>query len=105
MCCKSDGFAVIPMSEAFSPIALKREVSAPHRLHARPSARLVRAAQVFEAEIILVYNGKRADAKSILDVIALSVGQGERLEIEVAGGDAEAALDALTQLFSGGFEE
>jgi phosphotransferase system HPr (HPr) family protein len=80
-------------------------VRVPHVLHARPSARLVRLAQKFAARLTLVRGEARADAKSILDVLALSATEGDRLEIRAEGPDAGAALDALSRFFAAGFSE
>jgi phosphotransferase system HPr (HPr) family protein len=79
-------------------------VRAASTLHARPAARLVQAIQDFDAELVLVRDKARADAKSILDILALSIQEGDWLEIEAAGADAGAALEVLSGLFASGFE-
>ena len=79
-------------------------VRAASTLHARPAARLVQAVQDFDAELVLVCGKARADAKSILDILALSIQEGDWLAIEAAGADAGAALEVLSGLFTSGFE-
>ena len=80
-------------------------VRAASTLHARPAARLVQAIQDFDAELVLIRDKARADAKSILDILALSIQEGDWLEIEAGGADAGAALEVLSGLFASGFEE
>ncbi|QJB56452.1 HPr family phosphocarrier protein [Pseudodesulfovibrio sp. zrk46] len=76
-----------------------------HGLHARPAGKLAQQAQAFEADILLVYDEQEVDAKSILDVLTLAAGPGEKLEIRASGSDAEQAADALQTLFANKFEE
>lgn len=76
-------------------------------LHARASARLVRVATAFQSQISLerIDTGMRADAKSILDVLMLAASQGTQLKAVAEGDDEQAALSAVTNLFSNGFGE
>jgi phosphocarrier protein len=80
-------------------------VRAASTLHARPAAQLVKAVQFFDAELVLVRDTIRADAKSILDILALSIQEGDWIEIEASGADADAALEVLSRLFTSGFGE
>jgi phosphotransferase system HPr (HPr) family protein len=70
-------------------------------LHARPAGNLVRAAAGYPASIALLANGKRADAKSILQVLALGATGGSEVTVEVTGEDAEATADAVAGLLAG----
>ena len=79
-------------------------VRAASTLHARPAARLVQAIQDFDAELVLIRDSIRADAKSILDILALSIHEGDRLTIEASGADADAALEVLSSLCTSDFE-
>jgi len=78
-------------------------VRAASTLHARPAARLVQAIQDFDAELVLIRGETRADAKSILDILVLSIQEGDWLEIEAGGADADAALEVLSALFASDF--
>ena len=80
-------------------------VKGDHGLHARPAGVLAKQAQSFEAEIFLVNDGQKADAKSILDVLTLAAGPGDVVEIQARGEDADRALDSLRSLFERKFEE
>jgi phosphotransferase system HPr (HPr) family protein len=64
-------------------------------LHARPAADFVRAAMRFDADIAVAVDGREADAKSLLDVLALGAKGGVTLRLRADGEDAAAALDAL----------
>jgi phosphocarrier protein HPr len=67
-------------------------------LHARPAGALVRAAASFGAEIFVSANGRRANAKSILDVLALGAEGGTELGIAASGDDAVEAAEELALL-------
>jgi phosphocarrier protein len=64
-------------------------------LHARPASVLVQQASKYNNDITLHYNGKSITLKSIMLVISLGVGQGETVEIEVDGDNAEQVLEQL----------
>jgi phosphocarrier protein HPr len=64
-------------------------------LHARPAADFVRAAMGFAASIQVAANGREADAKSLLTVLALGAKGGTELRLTATGDDATAALTAL----------
>jgi phosphocarrier protein HPr len=64
-------------------------------LHARPAADFVRAAMQFEAEIVVASNGREADAKSLLEVLALGARRGSSLRLSAVGADADRALEDL----------
>jgi phosphotransferase system HPr (HPr) family protein len=74
-------------------------------LHARPAALFVQTANRFAADINLAYDNKQANAKSILDILALGAGQGAVITIHASGSDADAALSSLKQLVERNFEE
>lgn len=72
-------------------------------LHARPAELVARTAMSHSAEVTLVRDEMRVDAKSILDVLTLGAAQGVELTIEASGPDAEAAAEALAQLLESDF--
>jgi phosphotransferase system HPr (HPr) family protein len=67
-------------------------------LHARPAGTLVRAASAFAAEVFVSANGRRANAKSILDILALGAEGGVELLIDASGDDAAEAAEHLALL-------
>ena len=64
-------------------------------LHARPAADFVRTAMAFAAAIRVGEDGREADAKSLLTVLALGAKSGTDLLLTAEGEDADAALEAL----------
>ena len=64
-------------------------------LHARPAANFVKTAMRFRSRVTVGVNGRSADAKSILAVLALGATGGTQLHLNAEGEDASAALDAL----------
>ena len=79
-------------------------VSNPQGLHARPAELFSRLALQFEADIEVVRDDLRIDAKSILNVLTLGAAQGATLVIEARGADAEKAIDALERLVVSDFK-
>jgi phosphocarrier protein HPr len=67
-------------------------------LHARPAGTFVREAARFGSDISVAANGKRANAKSILEVLALGAVGGTELLIAASGDDAAEAADHLAGL-------
>ncbi len=65
---------------------------------ARPVSQLVKKAMSFKSNIAVIYNGKKADAKSLINVIALKVPKGESITISASGEDEVLAVDELVQL-------
>ena len=64
-------------------------------LHARPAAQFVRTAVGFSADIAIAVDGRKANAKSLLDVLALGARGGTPLRLTASGDDAPLALVAL----------
>jgi len=64
-------------------------------LHARPAIQFVQKANEFKCDIKIVKGERRANAKSISQLIALKVRQNDVLFIEVQGEDEEKAINTL----------
>jgi phosphocarrier protein HPr len=82
------------MSESSELVLLPPSVA----LHARPAGAFVRAAAAFSATIKVQANGRQANAKSILEILALGADGGAELTISASGDDAAAAVAQLKQL-------
>lgn len=74
-------------------------------LHARASAKFVKTAAQFGAEVRVAKDGQTVDAQSIMGLMMLAAGPGCELEITADGDDAREAIDALCELVAGRFEE
>jgi phosphocarrier protein HPr len=64
-------------------------------LHARPAADFVREAMRFGSDVTITSNGRDANAKSLLSVLALGAKGGTALTLRAEGDDAAAAVAAL----------
>ena len=67
-------------------------------LHARAAAKVVSTANEFESDIVLVKDGKNADARSIMKLLMLSASQGSYISIEVDGVDQKDAMKSMVTL-------
>ncbi len=72
-------------------------------LHARPAARLVRLANQYAAEIEIVKEEKKANAKSINQVATLSARFGDEIVVTAKGADAADFLTAMEALAAENF--
>jgi phosphocarrier protein HPr len=74
-------------------------------LHARASAKFVKLASTFDAEVKVSKDGQTVDARSIMGLMMLAAGPGCGIEIEAEGAEASAAVEALSALVSARFDE
>ena len=74
-------------------------------LHARASARFVKLAGAFDAEVKVTKDDQTVDAQSIMGLMMLAAGPGSTIEISAEGAQAAEAVAALAQLVASRFEE
>jgi len=74
-------------------------------LHARASAKFVKLAATFEAEVRVSREGQTVDARSIMGLMMLAAAPGCTIDIEAEGDQAEAAIEALAALVAARFDE
>ena len=74
-------------------------------LHARASARFVRTAECFDAEIKVTRDGTTVAGNSIMGLMMLGAGPGSTILVQATGKQAREALDAITTLVNNGFDE
>jgi phosphocarrier protein HPr len=67
-------------------------------LHARPAALFVQFASRFNSIITVEANGRKANAKSILQVLSLGAKKGDILLIRAEGDDQAEAVRTLVKL-------
>lgn len=89
------------MSEANQTV----EIVNKRGLHARASAKFVKLAATFDAEVRVSKDGQTVDARSIMGLMMLAAAPGSSIAIEAEGDQAEAAVAALVELVAGRFEE
>ena len=66
-----------------------------HGLHARPAASVAACAKRFSAEVSLHAAGRKANAKSVVALMALGARDGDDIEVLARGADAEAAAASV----------
>ena len=74
-------------------------------IHARASAKFVKAAAGFDAEVKVAKDGTEVDARSIMGLMMLAAGIGSTIEITAEGDEAEQAVEALAALVANRFDE
>lgn len=75
-------------------------VSDPVGFHLRAAGRIVKMTKRFESEVTIRYNGRQANAKSIMGLASLAAEYNTEVDIEVSGPDEETALTQLIHLIS-----
>ncbi|WP_088104157.1 HPr family phosphocarrier protein [Halalkalibacter urbisdiaboli] len=71
------------------------EVKLKSGLQARPAALFVQEANRFSSEVFIEKENKRVNAKSIMGLMSLAIGQGSTINLIVDGKDEQDALNAL----------
>ncbi|MHA1164119.1 MAG: HPr family phosphocarrier protein [Alphaproteobacteria bacterium] len=74
-------------------------------LHARASAKFVKCAERFDAEVMVTREGQSVPGTSILGLMMLAAARGNTIVIEAVGPQAPDALKALIALVRDGFNE
>jgi phosphocarrier protein len=74
-------------------------------LHARASAKFVQMVEKFDAEVWVTRGHETVGGTSIMGLMMLAAGPGTEIELAATGPDAQRAVDALTALVTGGFDE
>ena len=74
-------------------------------LHARASAKFVKCAEAYQAEIRVLKDDDVVVATSIMGLMMLGASLGTEITLQATGADAEDALAALTRLVRDKFDE
>lgn len=70
-------------------------------LEASPVALLVQEASKYESTIYIQSGDKRVNAKSIMGMMSLGLGNGETLNVSADGSDEDAAIEGIEAFLSG----
>ena len=102
--------AASPSNEAGPSVpsgAVSRELQIINKrgLHARASAKFVQTVERFYAEVWVTKGGETVGGTSIMGLMMLSAGPGTTIVVSAIGPDAQAAIDALTELVASKFNE
>ncbi|MBI3701142.1 MAG: HPr family phosphocarrier protein [Afipia sp.] len=94
------------MSDASAaPVVRELPIINKRGLHARASAKFVQMAEKFDADITVTRNGESVGGTSIMGLMMLSAGIGTTITVSATGREAQAALDAITELVGSKFGE
>ena len=74
-------------------------------LHARASAKFVKCAEAFDADIAVSRDGQTVPGTSIMGLMMLTAAQGTSITVNATGPQAEVALKALAALVASKFDE
>ncbi len=74
-------------------------------LHARPASLFCQEAKRFHCEVEIEKDGKSANAKSILSILAMGLAKGSRITVKTSGPDEQEAMEVLTALVENKFNE
>ena len=87
--------------------AVSREIPIINKrgLHARASAKFVQMVERFNAEVWVTRGGETVGGTSIMGLMMLSAGPGTTITVSAIGPEAQAAVDAITELVADKFHE
>jgi len=74
-------------------------------LHARPAARIVKAAALSRADLWIEKDGQRVNGKSIMGVMMLAAEKGSTIVLEAEGEGAEKLIAEIVELIQNKFDE
>lgn len=74
-------------------------------LHMRPAGVLAKSVTKFESDVTIVFEDKKINAKSLLNIIGACIKCGSEIELVCEGPDEEAALAHATELIESGLGE
>ena len=74
-------------------------------LHARASARFVRTAECFDANVQVIKDGQSVNGNSIMGLMMLGAGPGSNILVHASGKQAREALEAIVELVNNGCDE
>jgi phosphocarrier protein HPr len=74
-------------------------------LHARASAKFVKCAEGFDANVVVSRDGQSVPGTSIMGLMMLAASIGTTIMVEASGPQADAAMSALEDLVTRKFDE
>lgn len=88
-------------------MAIKKELEIINQrgLHARAASKLVNVVKKYESVVTVSKNGQKVTGSSILGVMMLAAGRGDKIIFEVTGEDEQESFEAIKILVSNKFDE
>ena len=77
-------------------------VNEEHGIHARPASQISRVCRDLDSKVTFSKDARKANGRSILQVLLLAAEQGAEIEVTVEGGDEAGAMVRITELFEQG---
>jgi phosphocarrier protein len=93
------------MTDGAAEAAATADICNSRGLHARASAKFVKLATGFDADIHVTRDGVTVNALSIMGLLMLGAGNGCTIGIRASGPEAQAAVAALADLVARRFDE
>lgn len=93
------------MTAPAPPVRATANICNTRGLHARASAKFVKLASTFDAEVHVTRDGVTVNALSIMGLLMLGAGNGCTIDISAEGPEAEAAIAGLVDLVARKFDE
>ena len=87
------------------PIVREFRIVNQRGLHARASARFVKCADTFKANITVSRDGQTVGGTSIMGLMMLAASPGCSIRVSASGPEAEKVMSAIEQLIAGRFGE
>src|SRR5262249_20336025 len=95
----SEPLSTVPPPGASGGASAEGAVVLPKHLHARPAGQIAQvAARYLTVTIELTANTRRANARSVLAVMALGAVRGNEVQISASGPDAGAVLTEIVDI-------
>ena len=74
-------------------------------LHARAASKLVNVVKKYKSLVTVSKNNQKVTGNSILGLMMLAAGLGDKIIFEVTGEDEEESIEAIKILVNNGFDE
>lgn len=101
----ASGVNLPPGGSLFTQVVMKGEplqrtvtIHNPQGFHMRPASLFAKRANQFQSSVVIRRDNLCVNGKSLMDLILLAAELGSQLTLEVAGEDAESAINALAEL-------
>lgn len=83
-------------------ISKEIEITAPHGLHLRVAAKIVKANNDSKTKVIFLKDGQTADASSILELLLLGAGEKSKVQITVEGQNEQKVIENVSEILIDG---
>ncbi len=78
----------------------KVKILSEHGLHARPASLIVNALLKYDCDVNFIKDGNKFNAKSIMNIMGMGLQNGDEIELDITGEDAEIVEKELLDIFN-----